>query len=340
MRYDEQRLHLCASDEQESPVVQHLYFHDCLLPLPTLTNYVVVATPEGETQELPLAIIASRPGFDINNRRFAAVKISLGTPQREQPPPSSDRPLCEAALAEVLRQDPPGRVSTAAGVNEAACEATREAVALSARDAAAEDAAAAEQLRQPMATCLFFASGNMVCTGSANAYAAMHTVHMTAQRIREVVPSYATPTCKVENIVASVKLYPDLGATDTTGVRKKRRRKQVASPSPGSEGLQLDVIAREFGLRATYRPGLFPGAIFRPPRSDGGPVVCFLVFPSGQCVITGAKQTTDVFAQFKRFFVAFTWVVLRKQTATFVRASVKRAMERETFRCWEDAMEL
>ena len=332
MMPSEQELCLTACDESESPRVDDLHFHGCLLPLPALTNYVVVAAPGKTVRELPLAKIASRPGFDINNRRFAAVKISLGTPARSVGAVTRESgAMCENALAQVLSSP-----REAAG-GEPAKE--QEHVALQSTCEAVRAAADGGALRHPMATCLFFASGNMVCTGSSNAYAAMHTVHMTAHRIRQVVSHYPTPVCKVENIVASVKLYDDIKEDGTHGSRKKRRRKQTHT-SGDSEGLHLAPITKEFGLRATYRPGLFPGAIFRPQRRDGGPVVCFLVFPSGQCVITGAKQTQDVFTQFRRFFIAFTWVVLRKQQASFVRGPVKQAIKRANLHTWEDAMEL
>jgi TATA-box binding protein (TBP) (component of TFIID and TFIIIB) len=300
-------LELSPADEHEEPPVESLLSADgVLLPLPLLTNFVVVAQPQPSPRPVRLRLeqIAERRGFDINNRRFAAVKISLGRPQQR----------CAHA-------EPAGAAGACADF--VARELAR---ARSPRELAAPRAeqAVASALREPMATCLFFGSGNMVCTGASNPYTAMAAVHQTAALIREVNPEYRTPVCQIENIVASVQLLPAGAAAGAP--RAKRRRRQ---PEAESGRLPLRELAQSFGLEANYQPELFPGAIFRPGvEASGAAQICFLVFPSGQCVVTGAKSTREVYRNFKAFYLRLCEALLQMGTDE-ARAAVPRALQRQ-----------
>ena len=287
-------LELSPADEHEEPPVEALLSADgVLLPLPLLTNFVVVAAPHPDVPavQLKLEQIAERRGFDINNRRFAAVKISLGRPQQRcahpaPPPPGAGLGACADFVARTLAASPraPPELGDA--------EAEREL---------------AEGLREPMATCLFFGSGNMVCTGASNPYTAMAAVHQTARLIREVNPEYGTPVCHIENIVASVQLLPHRPRAAPRPSKRRRRQSEAST-----EALPLRRLAEVFGLEANYQPELFPGAIFRPGvQESDAPQICFLVFPSGQCVVTGAKSTRDVYQRFKAFYLRLCEVLMQ-----------------------------
>lgn len=307
----ERDLRLCSADVHESPRAEDLLIDGHVLPLPILTNFVLVATPQQPDNlpiELPLETIATRSGFDINNRRFAAVKISIGKPQSQWAFSTDGKNRCESYLVNTLQNSLEN-----AGLR---------------REVATVEPELEQAMREPMSTCLFFSSGNMVCTGSSNPYSAMYCVHLTATLIRKTKPEYCTPRCKVENIVASVQLFPSLNHTEPDKVNPHKRRRKSQDTGPIEQPkhvLPLTEIAKAFGLEANYEPDLFPGAIFRPNSNDDGQVVCFLVFPSGQCVITGAKKTTAVYSRFKWFYIQITRAILEiAPHASYIPSHMRR----------------
>jgi TATA-box binding protein (TBP) (component of TFIID and TFIIIB) len=325
----EREMFLCTTDEDECPRVHDLVLGKSVLPLPILTNFVVVASPnisgEQMPSELPLEQIAQRPGFDINNRRFAAVKVTVGASKLSNPSDVWPDDACERfcadnfvrGLADTKLASELSEPDESLCVSGAACNST--------------------------ATCLFFASGNMVCTGASNPYAAMRAVYMTAALIRQSVPGYRNPTCQIENIVASVQMYPLLQSmsesdtgSDPSAKRKKTgaaiKRSVSSTDVPGE--LNLCKIAKYFELGASYEPELFPGAIFRPTTgedgADGKDSMCFLLFPSGQCVITGAKRTASVYTKFRDFYIDITRCILdcSDTSCAYVPASIKVEIRR------------
>ena len=290
----ERELFLCSTDTSECPRVQDLVLGATLLPLPILTNFVVVASPAAGGVALPLDAIAERPGFDINNRRFAAVKVTVGVANA-----AAADDVCRDSACERFCRDHFAQGLSASGLRSEVDDAAEALVA--------EDATA---------TCLFFASGNMVCTGSSNPYAAIAAVHTTAKLIRRTVPGYHTPSCQIENIVASVQMFPLLQREAIVPRHKRKKtgaaiRRSMATGHVAGE-LNLQQIATHFELSASYEPDLFPGAIFRPPPAESDMCsMCFLLFPSGQCVITGAKQTALVYSKFRAFYIAVSKCILQ-----------------------------
>lgn len=124
-------------------------------------------------------------------------------------------------------------------------------------------AAATFRIRSPRTTCLLFASGNMVITGSSNE----HESRLAARKYCAVLQKCKLKVqfCQfgIQNIVASANV-------DFT--------------------INLQDIADEFSSYASYDPDLFPGLIFRSVK----PKLVFLIFRSGKIVITGAKNSEEI----------------------------------------------
>ena len=124
-------------------------------------------------------------------------------------------------------------------------------------------AAATFRIRSPRTTCLLFASGNMVITGSSNE----HESRLAARKYCAVLQKCGLKVkfwqFGIQNIVASA----NVGFT-----------------------INLQDIADEFSSYASYDPDLFPGLVFRSVE----PKLVFLIFRSGKIVITGAKKNQEI----------------------------------------------
>ena len=119
-------------------------------------------------------------------------------------------------------------------------------------------AAATFRIRSPRTTCLLFASGNMVITGSSN--------NMNQDWLHEnIVRCYRSVdfvSCSKHLVFKTLWLAPTLDL------------------------LSIYKILRMNSPYASYDPDLFPGLVFRSVQ----PKLVFLIFRSGKIVITGAKK--------------------------------------------------
>jgi transcription initiation factor TFIID TATA-box-binding protein len=120
------------------------------------------------------------------------------------------------------------------------------------------------RMNEPKAAALIFRSGKVVCTGAnsvANVTTALETVF---DELRELgINVAASPAIHIQNIVSS-------GDLDQT--------------------LNLNAIAIGLGLEhIEYEPEQFPGLVYRLDNPD----VVVLLFGSGKCVVTGAKELDD-----------------------------------------------
>ena len=124
-------------------------------------------------------------------------------------------------------------------------------------------AAATFRIRSPRTTCLLFASGNMVITGSSNE----HESRLAARKY-----------CAVLQKSNLRVMFKDFGIQNI-----------VASANVGFT-INLQDIADEYSSYASYDPDLFPGLVFRSVQ----PKLVFLIFRSGKIVITGAKKNEEI----------------------------------------------
>lgn len=124
-------------------------------------------------------------------------------------------------------------------------------------------AAATFRIRSPRTTCLLFASGNMVITGSSNE----HESRLAARKYCAVLQK-----CNLR------VMFKDFGIQNI-----------VASANVGFT-INLQDIADEYSSYASYDPDLFPGLVFRSVQ----PKLVFLIFRSGKIVITGAKKNEEI----------------------------------------------
>ena len=124
-------------------------------------------------------------------------------------------------------------------------------------------AAATFRIRNPRTTCLLFASGNMVITGSSNT----HEARLAARRY-----------CTVLQHCGLKVMFKSFGIQNI-----------VASANVGFT-INLKDIADAYSTYCSYEPHLFPGLVFR----STSPKLVFLIFRSGKIVITGAKKNEEI----------------------------------------------
>ena len=128
-------------------------------------------------------------------------------------------------------------------------------------------AAAIFYMRPPKSPMLLFSSGQMVCTGCKTRDEAV----LAILNLRDVLKKYgihcAHITWKPRNVVASVK-FPFK--------------------------VNVESIHKSYGSYSSFEPALFPGAVFKPPGCN----VTFLIFSSGNVVLTGARDEQQVYTAF------------------------------------------
>jgi transcription initiation factor TFIID TATA-box-binding protein len=124
-------------------------------------------------------------------------------------------------------------------------------------------AAATFRIRSPRTTCLLFASGNMVITGSSNE----HESRLAARKYCAVLQK-----CKLR------VMFKDFGIQN------------IVASANVKFTINLQDIADEYSSYASYDPDLFPGLVFRSVQ----PKLVFLIFRSGKIVITGAKKNEEI----------------------------------------------
>ena len=132
-------------------------------------------------------------------------------------------------------------------------------------------AAATFRIRNPRTTCLLFASGNMVITGSSNT----HEARLAARRY-----------CTVLQHCGLKVMFKSFGIQNI-----------VASANVGFT-INLQDIADAYSTYCSYEPHLFPGLVFR----STSPKLVFLIFRSGKIVITGAKKNEEIAVTYTSLF--------------------------------------
>jgi transcription initiation factor TFIID TATA-box-binding protein len=131
------------------------------------------------------------------------------------------------------------------------------------------------RLANPHCTCLLFGSGKLVITGSTSFNACIVAAHEITRTLRLANPRhwFEVVSCVIQNIVAHVEL------------------------SPGTT-IDLERLYSAFCECSTYQRSIFPGLVFRPPRS---PIV-LLVFTSGRIVCTGGRSYDDIYYGFAQMY--------------------------------------
>ena len=137
-------------------------------------------------------------------------------------------------------------------------------------------AAVTLRLYNPSATCLIFASGKIVCTGSSSLHDTRAALLTGLKLIREC--GYHEADLRdfhVENLVASLS-WPF--------------------------GVCLEALHACYPNETSYERGLFPGLIWRPYSENVG---VFLVFATGRCVLTGCTTLESLQASRNWFISRF-----------------------------------
>lgn len=284
---------------------------------PKASNTVVVGTPIGESNvAVNLTAVALDGKVFINEHRFAAVKRTGGEPSEGilvdrvkmlKKTPTMLRDQLQKDSAEKNKQTPLYDLLLRQWVTDTATE---------------EESKHDQQMLfscKSRVTVLLFGTARTVCTGSNTALQAVEKILNIVQVMRKVHPELPNPRHEVQNIVASVQLFPKLdkradtsayehssavlnGAPDRSNLDETTGEKKTDAANE-EDGLPLHLLAEEFGLGANYTKSLFPGAIIRFEHQDTQ--LCFLVFRGGACVITGAKDERVLC----RVYRAFLWAV-------------------------------
>ena len=130
-------------------------------------------------------------------------------------------------------------------------------------------AAITVRLHDPRCTVLLFSSGKMVLTGCKTFLQCLCASHEIVSMVKRAYPHtlMRLGNVSIQNIVGNADLC----------LRENER-------------IDLDGLMEDHNVYCTYLKHMFPGLIYRPPRS---PVV-LLLFLSGKVVITGGKSSHDV----------------------------------------------
>ena len=131
------------------------------------------------------------------------------------------------------------------------------------------------RLANPHCTCLLFGSGKLVITGSTSFNACIVAAHEITRilRLANARHWFEVVSCVIQNIVAHVEL-------------------------PAGTTIDLERLYNAFCECSTYQRSIFPGLVFRPPRS---PIV-LLVFTSGRIVCTGGRSYDDIYYGFAQMY--------------------------------------
>jgi transcription initiation factor TFIID TATA-box-binding protein len=145
------------------------------------------------------------------------------------------------------------------------------------------------RLANPHCTCLLFGSGKLVITGSTSFNACIVAAHEITRILRIANPRhwFEVISCVIQNIVAHVEL-------------------------PAGATIDLERLYSAFCECSTYQRSIFPGLVFRPPRS---PIV-LLVFTSGRIVCTGGRSYDDIYYGFAQMYDTLKrYIVITPPTA-------------------------
>ena len=128
------------------------------------------------------------------------------------------------------------------------------------------------RLREPRATALIFASGQMCVTGVKST----HNVHLACKKFHYIIERVGfRPAQNIEYKVQNVVGTADIGFP-----------------------IRLEGLVHKHWNFCSYEPELFPGLIYRLLN----PKVVFLIFVSGKIVITGAKKESDLSEALTKLF--------------------------------------
>ena len=128
------------------------------------------------------------------------------------------------------------------------------------------------RIRQPKATALIFHSGKIVVTGTKSIPDSKYAARKFGSIIRKVGSRAAkTAEVKVQNIVCSCDCR---------------------------FAIRLEALALAHGKFSSFEPELFPGLIYRMVN----PKVVLLIFVSGKCVITGARDQKHAYEAFGKIY--------------------------------------
>ena len=131
------------------------------------------------------------------------------------------------------------------------------------------------RMANPHCTCLLFSSGKLVITGSTSRHACIAASQHVTLILRQCNPrdQFSVTSCIIQNIVAHVEL-------------------------PHGRTINLQQLYSAHCECSTYQHSVFPGLVFRPPKS---PIV-LLVFTSGRIVCTGGRCYEDIFYGFRDMY--------------------------------------
>jgi transcription initiation factor TFIID TATA-box-binding protein len=130
------------------------------------------------------------------------------------------------------------------------------------------------RLSEPLTTALLFTSGKLVVTGAKTFNEAVYACLKIVRMLEDSVPgvSFHCTHAQIQNMVAHASISLCNGQT-----------------------LNVRRFYEENASFSTHQPGLFPGLVYRPPKS---PVV-LLLFSSGKIVVTGGKCENDIYTGFE-----------------------------------------
>lgn len=137
-------------------------------------------------------------------------------------------------------------------------------------------AAAVIRLRHPRTTCLFFGSGKAVCTGATTVEESYQGAEEHIKLLQQANIDVKLIDFKVQNIV-----------------------------NTSNCGFALDLVAFANSMDGiiSYEPDLFPGLTYRVRVHEQEDYwIVFLLFQSGKCVITGARQQEHAINAWRNFF--------------------------------------
>ena len=128
-------------------------------------------------------------------------------------------------------------------------------------------AAVSVRLQQPKTTALIFGSGRIVCTGSSSEESAVEAIHQYYRMIKAVAPTAMCVNIRIQNIVSTASLH---------------------------RSVDIEEMYKRFQISSTYDPELFPGIriVIEPTHENA--TLRALLFSSGNCVITGAKNRNEI----------------------------------------------
>ena len=124
--------------------------------------------------------------------------------------------------------------------------------------------AAIHRLRSPKTTLLIFASGRFVCTGARSIADAKRASRKFARKIQLLLPQLHQVRFlqfQVQNVVGALRI---------------------------GHKISLEEFYAHRQQRCQWKQELFPAGLLYQPYADN-PKLCVLVFPSGRCVLTGAR---------------------------------------------------